>query len=150
MNNKSELRILQVNTEAAKLGRFGEKAAAKYLKKKGYKILERNYVVLSHEIDIIAKKDDIIAFVEVKTRSADKLDPREPRPASAVSQQKQRSIIGAAKYYSQFIEGMKRRLDIVEVLVSSDGKHRRIEKIVHMEGAFNVNTAYAPRYSNKR
>lgn len=150
MNDKSELKILQVKTEATKLGRLGEKAAAKYLKKKGYKILKRNYVVLSHEIDIIAKKDDIIAFVEVKTRSMDKLDPREPRPASAVTQQKQRSIIFAAKYYSQFIVGMKRRLDIVEVLVSGDGRRRRIEKITHMEGAFNVNTAYATQYNNRK
>jgi putative endonuclease len=56
-----------------KLGEYGENIACDYLKRKGYKILERNYIkelsaLSKGEIDIIAKKDNIISFVEVKTQ----------------------------------------------------------------------------------
>jgi len=55
------------------IGKLGEELAEKFLKNKGYKIIERNYVPknvsgpLRGEIDIIAEKDKIISFVEVKT-----------------------------------------------------------------------------------
>lgn len=58
---------------AKKIGDFGEEAAEKFLKNNGYKILDKNYYFKIPEgpnigeIDIIAKKDDIITFVEVKT-----------------------------------------------------------------------------------
>lgn len=64
-----------------KIGKLGEEIASRYLKNKGYKILERNYQkegspVSKGEIDIIAKKDDIIIFIEVKT-----LQQNQPSPA---------------------------------------------------------------------
>ena len=54
------------------LGNKGEKTAATYLESKGYKIIERNYRCKLGEIDLIAEKDNLIVFVEVKTRSNDK------------------------------------------------------------------------------
>ena len=54
---------------SAEIGSAGEKIAALYLEKKGYKILRRNFRVKGGEIDIIAENDDIISFVEVKSRS---------------------------------------------------------------------------------
>ena len=54
------------------LGNKGEKRAAAYLKSKGYKIIERNYRCKLGEIDLIAEKDNIIIFVEVKTRANDR------------------------------------------------------------------------------
>lgn len=62
---------MEINSK--KLGELGEKIAEKFLKKRGYKILDRNYISKfvsgpqRGEIDIIAKKGDIISFVEVKT-----------------------------------------------------------------------------------
>ena len=58
-------------TEARKsLGKFGENLAVSFLKKKGYKILERNFVISGFgEIDIICKKKDRVIFVEVRTKS---------------------------------------------------------------------------------
>ncbi len=55
------------------LGRFGENAVAYYLEKKGYRILKRNYRVKGGELDIIAEKDGVVAFVEVKTRTPEPL-----------------------------------------------------------------------------
>ncbi len=136
------MKILSIKTEKMSLGRFGEAAAARYLRKNGYKILERNYVAASHEVDIIARDREHIIFAEVKTRTVGKENPNEPRPASAVSAEKQRSIITAARCYSRFMSGIKQRLDIIEVYVEEQGKKRRVKEIKHLEGAFNVNTAY--------
>ena len=51
------------------LGKLGEELAVEYLQKEGYEILETNYVFQKAEIDIVAKKQNILAVVEVKTRS---------------------------------------------------------------------------------
>ena len=49
----------------------GESAAADYLRKKGYKILERNFYTKFGEIDIVCQKKDVVIFVEVKTKTSD-------------------------------------------------------------------------------
>lgn len=77
------------------IGKKGEERTCDYLKRRGYKILERNYLIRGSEIDIIAKKDDEIHFVEVKTRTQDFYGS----PAEGVGYQKQQSIIYGAKYY---------------------------------------------------
>jgi putative endonuclease len=56
--------------EHNELGKLGEKLAVKYLQKNGYSILETNWTFQKAEIDIIAKKENILAVVEVKTRSS--------------------------------------------------------------------------------
>lgn len=56
--------------EHNELGKLGEELAVEFLRKEGYEILETNWIFQKAEIDIIAQKDDIIAAVEVKTRSS--------------------------------------------------------------------------------
>lgn len=56
--------------EHNELGKLGEELAVEYLQKEGYEILETNWVFQKAEIDIIAKKGEIIAVIEVKTRSS--------------------------------------------------------------------------------
>lgn len=56
--------------EHNELGKLGEELAVEYLRKEGYEILETNWVFQKAEVDIIAKKDNILAIVEVKTRSS--------------------------------------------------------------------------------
>ena len=64
------MNILHVLTSRRRLGNFGEEAAARFLKRNRYKILERNYVGKRGEIDIIASKKKAMVFVEVKKRKS--------------------------------------------------------------------------------
>ena len=77
------------------LGQRGEDAAARYLKRQGYRILERNRVLGRNEIDIIALEGDTIAFVEVRTRKS----KSGVLPEDTVGPAKQRQIRRAAKRY---------------------------------------------------
>ena len=82
------------------IGRYGEKLAARYLRKKGYRIIERNIHKSHNEIDIIAVNKEFLVFAEVKTRSVDEdLYSEYGTPASAVTSAKQRRLIIAAKRY---------------------------------------------------
>ena len=74
------------------LGAWGEEQAARWLRRKGYTILERNYACRFGEIDLIARKREVIAFVEVKLRkNADFAEARE-----FVTYGKQRRILKSA------------------------------------------------------
>ena len=140
------MKILEILTPKRLLGNLGEKSAAKYLRKNGYKILEMNYVTDGHEIDIIARRDGVTAFIEVKTRTVGHEDPREIRPAASVNVKKQQSIIEAARgYLSLNRTETRKRFDIIEVLVSDSGKKKKVEKINHLTNTFNLNTAYPPK-----
>ena len=132
------MNILKVFTPQRKLGSFGERAAAKELKRLGYKILERNYAPEDGEIDIIAEKDGTTAFVEVKTRHRSDGTSQliEPRPASAVTPKKQSSIITTARIFLATHRGTRARFDIVEVYVSGDAPRWRVAEIKHIVGAF--------------
>lgn len=134
------MKILEILTPKRKIGNRGERLAAGYLKKNGYKIKAKNYVANGNEIDIIAESKTTLAFVEVKTRTLGHENPKEPRPASSVTQEKQRKIISAVKFYlAKNPPNRHVSLDIVEVYLDSDG---RKNKIIHMQNAFNINTAY--------
>ncbi|MBO7304704.1 MAG: YraN family protein [Clostridia bacterium] len=134
------MKILELLTPKRKIGNKGEAQAAAYLKKHGYKIIERNYVAFGNEIDIVAESKDTLAFIEVKTRTVGRENPKEPRPASAVTPDKQRKIICAAKYYLGSRSVQKEvSLDVIEVYLTADGK---ILNTVHMKNAFTRNTAY--------
>ncbi|MSR77079.1 MAG: YraN family protein [Candidatus Omnitrophica bacterium] len=77
------------------LGDRGEAAACSYLKKQGYKILEKNYRCTIGEIDLIVQKDGRIIFVEIKTRSNDHFG----RPEESVHAAKQKKLIRLAQWY---------------------------------------------------
>lgn len=124
------------------IGRLGEDQAARYLKKNKFKIIERNLHVSHNEIDIIAisKKQRIIAFVEVKARTVDK-DLYSPfgTPASAVTKEKQRRTIEAARGYLRSNEkyfDFQPRFDVLEIYL--DREDMKVLKINHIENAFGV------------
>lgn len=78
-----------------KRGSYYEAAAAAWLKKQGYEILESNFRCRAGEIDLIAKDENMLVFIEVKYRSTDK----KGSPAQAVDSHKRRRIIAAARWY---------------------------------------------------
>lgn len=107
--------------ERAQLGRRGEEVAAAFLERQGYTILERNFRLRQGEIDLIAAKDETVAFVEVKTRRT--LDYG--LPSEAVTYTKQQKIRQAALAYLQGQEHYYKVLsfDVIEVLVQ-EGRAR--------------------------
>ena len=102
-----------------KLGGFGEREAARYLRKKGYQRVAANYSCQYGEVDLIVQKPGILVFAEVKTRSNDRF----AAPAEAVGAAKQQRIIKAAGQYLQhspFGDSLV-RFDVVEVLPAAGG-----------------------------
>ena len=141
------MNILEILTPKRIIGNFGEKEAARMLRKKGYRILEQNYTARNAEIDIIARRKDLTVFVEVKTRNIASVGLIESRPASAVTPEKQRKIIKAAGCYnSRNPSSTRLRFDIVEVYIEKAGDKPKVKEIKHLEGAFDLNSAYDKHY----
>ena len=130
------MNILKVLTDQRIKGDIAESAVCKYLKKRRYKILCRNYVSSGHEIDIIAENKEYISFVEVKSRSEGSKNPYGMRPADAVDYQKRKSIITAARVFCAANYGKKKyRFDVAEVFL---GKKSEILTINYLENAFKL------------
>lgn len=110
-------------------GSFGEKKAVDYLLSNDYQILATNWRYLKAEIDIIAKKDDWIVFVEVKTRSTIDFGS----PEEFVSTKQQKMIINAAHdFIVRNDRDEEARFDIIAVVVNNDS----VKSIEHIEEAF--------------
>ncbi len=109
------------------LGKIGENLATAYLEKSGYKILVRNYRQKCGEIDIIAKDQGTLVFVEVKTRRTLSFGP----PFAAVTEKKQRQIGKVAQDYlcRNHLFGRPARFDVVSILIRN-GREPIIELLV--------------------
>lgn len=107
-----------------KLGKKGEETARRYLKKHGWKILEKNWENPFGEVDIIARKGDVYAFIEVKTRLSDNYG----LPSEAVTNARKRKYIAGANYYflnKNIVHTV--RFDIIEIFKG---------ELNHIENAF--------------
>lgn len=114
----------------AMTGKAGELESARYLRKNGYEILSANYRCRLGEIDIIAKKEKYICFVEVKTRDIN----FKYSPADAVNPAKRKKIILTAKLFlSQNESELQPRFDIAEVITEND----KIREINYIKNAFD-------------
>ena len=106
------------------LGDKGERIAKDYLIEKNYLIIEKNWRHLKAEIDLIAQKDNIIVFVEVKTRSSINFG----YPESFVSEKQQKRIILAANEYIQKNDiQSEARFDIISIIIGNNGGIKHIE-----------------------
>ncbi|PBQ32089.1 YraN family protein [Sphingobacteriaceae bacterium] len=117
-----------MENKSQKQGREGEILARNYLLKQGYDVLELNWRYKKLEIDIIAKKEETIVFVEVKTRKNNTFG----EPELFVTKQKQNFIISAANQY--LVEkniDLESRFDIIAVIQLNNNK-----TVKHLEGAF--------------
>lgn len=114
--------------EHNELGEWGEEFAAMHLLKNDYQILERNWTFQKAEIDIIAKKNNEIIIVEVKTRNSDFFGD----PQDFVTSGKIKLLTKAANEYLISNEiSLEARFDIIAIL-----KNKTTEKLEHFENAF--------------
>lgn len=114
-------------TTTSKIGEFGEKTAAEFLIRNGFRIVSANFkapigrnrkgVQVSGEIDLIAFDDNKLCFIEVKTRSSDKY----ASPLSAVDLRKQRQITRTARVYRKTFNLLKInfRYDVVSIVLNN-------------------------------
>jgi putative endonuclease len=94
------------------IGTIGEQISVNYLAHKGYQILSKNYHCRYGEIDIVAKKEDVLVFIEVKTRTATPFE----QIKSAISRSKQYKLsLAAQAFITQYIEfeDLEMRFDII-------------------------------------
>ena len=114
------------------IGNIGEYKASLYLKNHGYKIRERNFYTQMGEIDIIAEKNGMISFIEVKTR----MQRIYGRPAEAVNFYKQKNIIKTAKMYMvKYDCEFECSFDVIEVYLKKNVFGYKAE-INHIKNAF--------------
>ncbi|WP_291118708.1 YraN family protein [Flavobacterium sp. UBA6135] len=114
--------------EHNELGKFGEKEAAAFLEENGYEILETNWTFQKAEVDIIAQKENILAIVEVKTRSSIDFG----LPQDFVKPKKIQLLVKAVnEYVIQNDMDVEVRFDIIAIHKESDEF-----KIEHLEDAF--------------
>ncbi len=111
------------------IGAYGEHLAAKFLREDNYRIKAANFKTYTGEIDLIAEKNGVICFIEVKTRQIGGMTA----PADAVNVHKQENIKSAASVYlNKWANGADYRFDIIEVFL--DGK--QVQKINHLQDVF--------------
>ena len=115
-------------------GDWGEERAARYLRLRGYRILERNFRCRQGEIDIIARKGNIVAFVEVKQRK----DASHGEAREFVTLSKQRRILSAAELWLVKTGcELQPRFDVIEIY-APQGTETLFPKINHLENAFSL------------
>lgn len=113
-------------------GAMAERAAAAYIEKHKYKLLDFNYYTPYGELDLVFRKKNLLVFVEVKARSVNNGLP----PRVYVNYEKQKKIIKASQIYikAKHLEKLQPRYDICEVYLEKD----TIKSINHLENAFQL------------
>jgi len=121
-------------------GAGAEKSAAKWLKENGYTILDMNFYIRGGELDIVAQKDDTVAFVEV--RSWDREFWENGTPLETINEAKKRHIIKTALFYIQkkgiCLQSYNIRFDVAGLIKNSSGEW----DIDYIEGAFDIEQRY--------
>ncbi|MGY3213284.1 YraN family protein [Mucilaginibacter sp. HD30] len=111
------------------LGRKGELMAKLYLEQQGYEIMDENWCHGKAEIDLIAYKDKVIIFTEVKTRTGNGFG----EPEDFVDNRKQRLLADAADEYIYLMNHQGEvRFDIIAILFKNEENY----KLNHIEDAF--------------
>lgn len=121
-------------SDTLQLGERGEALAWNFLRKRGYKLLEKNFRTRFGEVDVIARKDGYFVFIEVKTRR----DERFGTPAEAVDRRKRQRLTRVAQAYLQArgLENRPARFDVLSVTWDGVGE----AGLSLLEDAFQVET----------
>jgi putative endonuclease len=117
------------------LGDFGERLAATHLEAGGYTVITRNYRTREGEIDVIARKDGVLAFVEVRSRRGTRMGSA----AESITRSKAERMVMMAEAYASQHSGLpaSHRIDVVAIDFTPAGKLaslRHIENAVEAEG----------------
>lgn len=114
-------------TSRRDLGDFGERVARAHLESKGYRVLETNYRAREGEVDIVAQQDDVVVFVEVKTRRGDAMGSA----LEAIGPRKAERLLLASDAYAQEHPDLpeSRRIDLIAIDLEPDGRVRSLEHI---------------------
>ncbi len=117
-----------------KFGRAGERATIKFLKKNGYRIIEKNFRTQAGEVDVIAEHVKVLVFVEVKTRSGSQFG----HPVEALTPYKQKKIGQIARGFlaKHNIQDRQCRFDVVSI--SGDPEAAQDWKIELIQDAFRI------------
>lgn len=112
--------------------KFGEDIASKFLQKKGYKIIDRNFRRGYGEIDIVAVSDDTLVFIEVKTRISGEFGT----PLEAITSWKLKALIRTAQFYKLTHQKLpdSLRIDAVSVMLSDSTTVETIEHVENISG----------------
>ena len=115
-----------MSPEKRKSGKIGEEAAAAFLRRKGYQIIERNYRNKLGEIDIIARDGGVLAFIEVRTKSSEAFGS----PFESITKQKQKKLGQVSQSYLKMKQMTEAdaRFDVVAVFLA-EHRCQRIELI---------------------
>lgn len=116
------------------IAKIGEDIACDYLKKKGYKIIERNFRKKYQEIDIIAThaQGPTLVFIEVKTRRSNSFGS----PFESIAPWKVKHLVNLAQFYKQLHPNLPdfMRIDAIGIILSDDNKLEKIEHIENISG----------------
>jgi len=112
------------------LGDRGEREAARYLKRLGFRLIVRGYRTSQGEVDLICREGDVLVFVEVKSR-------RQGRPEEAVTPEKQRRLTLAALHFLKH-HGLLEQSSRFDVIAIVWPEGRRPESIQHFRNAFEA------------
>ena len=115
------------------LGQWGEATAENYLVNKGYTIVDRNYRTSIGELDLIARKNGILIFIEVKTRNATHADHF--LPEQSVTRSKQSKLKKLSEIYinnHEYKDNQEWQIDIISVILN---KSTQKVKINHIQNA---------------
>ena len=110
-----------------RIGKWGEDVAAEYLVERGCKIVARNTRTPYGEIDIIAKQGNVIIFVEVKTRTSNKMG----LPEESITARKRQHMVSAAEHYAAEHEIDNWQIDVISI----EGKPGSTPKVTYFENA---------------
>ena len=105
--------------DRAALGRWGEDLAARELRRRGYRVLERNQRVGRGEVDLVARQGETVVLVEVKTRRTGAFGGAR----EAISTTKARRLVALGRRYAQATGATDWRIDVVAIDVAPDGGH---------------------------
>jgi putative endonuclease len=114
------------------IGARGEKLAVDFLRRRGYKILKRNFRCREGEIDIIAQRSDCLVFVEVRTKKVSGFGT----PEESVTRSKQGRLVSLANIYLQTCEKLPPswRIDVIAIELAPNNMVSRLEHIENAVG----------------